>query len=143
MNIDPLIPLREVCKARNRGRSSTYSDVAAGLLTQPVKTPSNAWPESEIRALNTARIAGKSDHEIRALVATLHAQRMLHVATVPCGVPSHVTSEATSLKPENGADLVERRKGRGRPAPPAQAQITTAVRKGRVRAVTQPSDVTP
>ncbi len=33
------------------------------------------WPESEIIALNTARIAGKNDAEIRALVQTLEADR--------------------------------------------------------------------
>ena len=33
------------------------------------------WPASEVAALNTARIAGKSDAEIRDLVASLQAAR--------------------------------------------------------------------
>jgi prophage regulatory protein len=36
---------------------------------------SSAWPEHEVAALNAARISGKTDAEIRQLVARLVAQR--------------------------------------------------------------------
>ena len=118
-DIDRLIPVREVCKARNRCRSSTYTDVAAGLLTQPIKTPSNAWPESEIRALNQARIAGKDDNDIRALVAALHARRVAS----PAPEESHVTGAALQsvcLTIDNVPS-----KARGRPAKAATAEEAT------------------
>jgi prophage regulatory protein len=34
------------------------------------------FPAGEVAALNTARIAGKSEAELRALVAKLHAARV-------------------------------------------------------------------
>jgi prophage regulatory protein len=33
------------------------------------------WPSSEVEALNAARIAGKTDQEIRVLVVKLEAAR--------------------------------------------------------------------
>ena len=33
------------------------------------------WPAQEVAALNTARIAGQSDEELRELVTRLHAAR--------------------------------------------------------------------
>jgi len=46
-------------------------------MTRPVKIGQRAagYPANEVRAINAARIAGKSDDEIRALVERLHAQR--------------------------------------------------------------------
>jgi prophage regulatory protein len=48
-----------------------------GLFTPPVPLGSRSvgWPAYEVEAINTARIAGKSDAEIRALVAELEAKR--------------------------------------------------------------------
>jgi prophage regulatory protein len=64
---------------QNRGYSeaSLYREVAARLLTRPVKISSRAvgWPKSEIEALNAARIAGKTEDEIRELVHELEAAR--------------------------------------------------------------------
>ena len=58
-------------------RSTVYLRVSQGLFTRPVSIGVRAvgWPAGEIAALNAARIAGKSDDEIRALVARLHAAR--------------------------------------------------------------------
>lgn len=69
--------LPAVMAQRGRGRASTYNDVIAGLLTEPVKLgpAASGWPDYEVAAINRARIAGKSDDQIRALVAELHAQR--------------------------------------------------------------------
>ena len=48
-----------------------------GLFTRAVAIGqrSRAWPLHEIHAINEARIAGKSDAEIRELVVALHAKR--------------------------------------------------------------------
>lgn len=67
----------EVLNRRARGRTSHWFDVKNGLFTRPVKmgTKSLSWPESEVDSLIRARVAGKSDDEIRALVASLEAAR--------------------------------------------------------------------
>jgi len=59
------------------GRSTFRSRIKEGLMTPPVRLGENsvAWPEKEMEAINAARIAGKSDDEIRQLVARLVADR--------------------------------------------------------------------
>lgn len=54
-------------------RSTIYLRISQRLWTRPVRLGARAvgWPASEVAALNAARIAGKSDEEIRALVAKL------------------------------------------------------------------------
>ena len=68
-----MLRLPSVLDARGRGREAHYSDIREGLCTPPVLIGHKAvaWPSYEIEALNRARIAGKSDEEIRALVAQL------------------------------------------------------------------------
>ena len=58
-------------------RSTLYLRISQGLWTHPVKIGPRAvgWPDHEVTALNFARIAGKSDEEIRALVKRLEAAR--------------------------------------------------------------------
>lgn len=58
-------------------RSTLYLRMTQGLWTKPISLGGRSvgWPESEIIALNSARIAGKNDAEIRALVQTLEADR--------------------------------------------------------------------
>lgn len=58
-------------------RSTIYLRIAQGLWTRPVSlgARSVAWPAGEVAALNAARIAGKSEDEIRALVVKLQAAR--------------------------------------------------------------------
>lgn len=69
--------LPEVLRARARSRTAHYSDIKNGLYTRPIKIGSRAtgWPYSEVCALNAARIAGKSDDEIRNLVIKLESDR--------------------------------------------------------------------
>lgn len=69
-------------------RSTIYVHVASGLLTKPVALGARAvgWPISEIEALTAARIAGKSEVEIRQLVARLHAERRAEVPPSHTGV---------------------------------------------------------
>lgn len=58
-------------------RSTIYLRIAQGQLTKPVSLGARAvgWPASEVAALNAARIAGKTDEEIRALVVKLEMAR--------------------------------------------------------------------
>ena len=58
-------------------RSSVYGHIAKGLLPKPIQISSRAvaWLSHETDAILSARIAGKSDDEIRALVLELTAQR--------------------------------------------------------------------
>lgn len=57
--------------------ASVSNAVRAGLLTKPVfiGPRSVGWPDYEIAEINNARIAGKSDDQIKALVIRLHAKR--------------------------------------------------------------------
>lgn len=67
----------------HRSHASIYNAIRAGLFTKPVSIGERAvgWPDSEVRAINAARIAGKSEAEIRELVSRLHAKRA-ELATV-------------------------------------------------------------
>lgn len=69
----------EQCKAETgyRSHASIYGLIRQGLWTQPVKIGerSSGWPDDEVRAINAARIAGKSDEQVRELVKQLHASR--------------------------------------------------------------------
>ncbi|WP_211296778.1 helix-turn-helix transcriptional regulator [Malikia granosa] len=62
-----------------RSDTSITNAIKAGLLTKPVPIGPRAlgWPDDEIRAINAARIAGKTDDEIRALVEHLQGQRAI------------------------------------------------------------------
>ena len=72
-----LLRLPTVLKCRGRSRSSHYADIKAGLFVKPVLIGLRATgtPDNEVEALNAARIAGKTDEEIRALVVKLEAAR--------------------------------------------------------------------
>lgn len=61
----------------HRSHASIYNAIRAGLFTKPVPIGDRAvgWPDREVQAINAARIAGKSEPEIRELVNRLHAQR--------------------------------------------------------------------
>ena len=58
-------------------RSTIYLRISEGLFPKPVRLGLRAvgWPANEIAALNAARIAGKSEGEIRELVASLERSR--------------------------------------------------------------------
>jgi len=58
-------------------RSTIYLRITQGLWTKPVQLGARAvgWPSDEVATLNAARIAGKTDEEIRSLVAKLEASR--------------------------------------------------------------------
>lgn len=58
-------------------RSTIYLRISQGLWTKPVSLGPRAvgWPADEIAALNAARIAGRSEEEIRVLVLKLESAR--------------------------------------------------------------------
>ena len=58
-------------------RSTIYLRVAQGLWTKPIRLGARAvgWPAIEVAAINAARIAGKSETEIRKLVLQLESDR--------------------------------------------------------------------
>jgi len=58
-------------------RSTIYLRIAEGLWTRPVSLGARAvgWPSDEVEAINAARISGKTDEEVRILVAKLEAAR--------------------------------------------------------------------
>lgn len=60
-------------------RSTLYLRVSQGLWPKPVRLGLRAvgWPSDEVAAINAARIAGKSDDEIRELVLKLEASRKM------------------------------------------------------------------
>lgn len=72
-----ILRLPAVLHERGRSRSAHYQDIQQGLFTRPVAIGLRAvgWPVDEVAALNAARIAGRSDAEIRELVLKLEAAR--------------------------------------------------------------------
>jgi prophage regulatory protein len=72
-----LTRLPGVLAERGVRKTQHYYDVKNGLFTRPVKIGkrASAWPAHEVAAINQARIAGKSDEEIKKLVAELEAAR--------------------------------------------------------------------
>lgn len=59
-------------------RSTIYLHIEQGLWTKPVRLGARAvgWPANEVAMINKARIAGKSNEEVRQLVAELEAARV-------------------------------------------------------------------
>lgn len=62
----------------HKSHASIYNAIKAGLFTKPVQIGQRSvgWPSDEVAAINSARIAGKSECEIRELVIRLHAKRI-------------------------------------------------------------------
>ncbi|MFZ2737159.1 MAG: AlpA family phage regulatory protein [Burkholderiaceae bacterium] len=61
----------------HKSHASIYNAIKAGLFTKPVQIGQRSvgWPSDEVQAINAARIAGKSEAQIRELVKVLHAKR--------------------------------------------------------------------
>ena len=60
-------------------RSTIYLRIEQGMFTKPVSLGGRAvgWPAHEVETLNAARIAGKSDAEVRELVMRLETSRKM------------------------------------------------------------------
>ena len=57
--------------------ASVYNAIREGLFTNGVAIGQRAkgWPDYEAQSIAAARVAGKSDEEIRELVKVLHTKR--------------------------------------------------------------------
>lgn len=73
-----LLRLPAVKAQSGYSRSTIYLRMSQGLWTKPVSLGARAvaWPAGDVAALNAARIAGKSDVQIRALVLKLEGLRL-------------------------------------------------------------------
>lgn len=76
--INPLLRRQVVEQATGDSRSTIYRKIKKGLFTHGIEIGGErvAWPANEVEAINKARIAGKSDDEIKALVIKLEAERV-------------------------------------------------------------------
>jgi len=83
-DVEPMLRRPSVQHASGHSRSTLYLRISEGLWTRGViiGPRSVAWPASEVAALNGARIAGKTDDEIRQLVVRLHLARGTAVASL-------------------------------------------------------------
>lgn len=72
-----ILRLPKVKDRSGLSRSTIYLRISQKTFPSPISLGGRAvgWPEMEIETLNAARIAGKSDEEICALVAELEAAR--------------------------------------------------------------------
>jgi prophage regulatory protein len=76
--VNKILRLPAVKAECGSSRSTIYLRIQQGLWPKPVKLGprSIGWPSSEVAAINSARIAGMADDEIRALVVRLeHARK--------------------------------------------------------------------
>ncbi len=73
-----ILRLPAVREQLGRSRSSIYLDIQKGVFTKPVALGprSVGWPDFEVDSICKARIAGKSEDDIRALVIYLEAARL-------------------------------------------------------------------
>jgi prophage regulatory protein len=67
--------LKQVKAAIGMSRSWIYEAIRGGdfIAVIPLAARAVAWPADEVAKLNAARIAGKTDEEIRELVIQLEA----------------------------------------------------------------------
>lgn len=72
-----LLGTADLCSVCRASRATIYVWISAGLMVPAIKlgSKSSAHPASEVNAILAARIAGKSDDEIRALVVQLTEAR--------------------------------------------------------------------
>lgn len=72
----------EVLERYGKSKSSLHDDIHNGLFTYPVYIGPRAvaWPDFEVEELLRARIAGRTDDEIRELVVQLMKDRQSAIA---------------------------------------------------------------
>lgn len=78
-----LVRLPVVLKQTGLSRSTIYARVRDGLSPKPVPLGARAvaWPEAELEIVLWARIAGKTDDEIRRMVGDLVSARTQTLTT--------------------------------------------------------------
>ena len=80
-----ILKISTVCMETGISRSQFYAHVKDGLMVRPAHIGPRAVgvPDYEVHAINRARIAGKSESEIRSLVDQLHTARRDIMAVQP------------------------------------------------------------
>lgn len=76
------LKLPQVSTITGRSRSKIYADIKAHTFPAPVRlgARSVAWVDHEINTWIQAKIAGQTDEELKALVASLEAARQTSVS---------------------------------------------------------------
>ena len=82
--VQAILRLPAVRAESGASRSTIYLRIQQGLWPKPVRLGprSVGWPASEVAAINSARIAGMTDDEIRAVVIKLEAARKTAVSAL-------------------------------------------------------------
>ena len=77
MQTNKLTRIKEIKAQTKIPASTVYFHIREGLFPKPIKIGErmSAWLQSEVDAIMNARIAGKSEDEIKELVKQLEAQR--------------------------------------------------------------------
>ncbi|QQR80079.1 MAG: AlpA family phage regulatory protein [Deltaproteobacteria bacterium] len=72
-----ILRLPDVKLSCGLSRSTIYLRISQGLWPKPVSLGGRSvgWPALEVMAINTARIAGKTNEEIRQLITKLERSR--------------------------------------------------------------------
>jgi prophage regulatory protein len=72
-----ILGLPAVIDRLSKSRSAIYDDIAKGTFPRPISLGGRrvGWSESEIDAIIRARIAGKTEDEVRQLVIDLQDGR--------------------------------------------------------------------
>jgi prophage regulatory protein len=88
--LQAILRLPAVKQQSGLSRSTLYLRISKGLWTKPISLGGRSvgWPASEIETLNAARIAGKTDDEIRKLVLALQKEREESYRLLLSGVSS-------------------------------------------------------
>jgi prophage regulatory protein len=75
--IDPMLKIPAVTMAVGRSRSNLYRCIKERTFPKGIKMGNErvAWLLSEVKAINSAYAAGKSENEIRNLVIDLESAR--------------------------------------------------------------------
>lgn len=72
-----ILRLPEVMARTGLSRSTIYLQIQKGIFPSPISLGARAvgWVDCEISALISARVAGKSEDEIRGLVSSMKLER--------------------------------------------------------------------
>ena len=75
--LNTILRISKVIAETGLARSTIYLRVSQGLWPKPISLGARSigWPAREVGELNAARIAGKTDDEIRQLVQKLERAR--------------------------------------------------------------------
>ena len=100
MSNERLLHLPQITDIHGFSSAQVWLQEQDGLWPRRIKigTRTAAWPESEVRLVIAARVAGVNDEGIRTLVARLHAQRGEHYAELQRTVLKHDPKPARQHK---------------------------------------------